>query len=99
MKWKDTLTEVKSSAAEVVADRIRIERALETEKKRVTDWQAKANLALDRDRDDLAKEALEQKLAAEGKVRELTEQQRESNDLGNQYQVDIGRLRKAGSRP
>ncbi|CAM2008245.1 PspA/IM30 family protein [Acanthopleuribacter pedis] len=91
-EMEDTLTEVKSSAAEVVADRIRIERALDTEKQRVSDWQAKANLALDRNREDLAKEALEQKLTAEGKVRELTEQHKESTDLSNQYQGDIGRL-------
>lgn len=91
-EMEDTLTEVKSSAAEVVADRIRIERSLDAERKRVTDWQAKANLALDRQRDDLAKEALEQKLIAEGKVRELTDRHHETNSLADQYQVDIVRL-------
>jgi phage shock protein A len=61
-EMEDTLTEIKSAAAEVVADRIRLTRLVSAENKRKLDWESKAQLAMSKGREDLAREALEQKL-------------------------------------
>lgn len=91
-EMEDTLTEVKSAAAEVVADRIRLTRLVTAEKTRKDDWEAKAQLALQKGREDLAREALEQKLESEKKEEVLQKRLGEVEDLVKQYQTDISRL-------
>lgn len=91
-EMEDTLIEIKSSAAEVVADRIRVERNLKSETRRMEDWASKAELAMGRDREDLAREALEQKLYAERSVSTLQDRLSEIEGVVKQYQSDIARL-------
>ncbi|CAM2066434.1 PspA/IM30 family protein [Sulfidibacter corallicola] len=91
-EMEDTLTEVKSSAAEVVADRIRTTRLLENETKRQQEWATKAQLAVKKGRDDLAREALEQKLDSERKCQHYKKRLDEVDVLASQYQSDISRL-------
>jgi len=99
-EMEDTLTEVKSAAAEVVADKIRLNRVRKAEMQRKSDWDTKAQLAVEKGREDLAREALEQKLDAEKKVAHLEERLAEVEDLVTQYQSDITRLEEklAGAR-
>ena len=57
-EMEDTLVEVRSSAVRSIAERREMERRLEALKREEDDWQAKAELALTRGREDLARGAL-----------------------------------------
>ncbi len=57
-EMEDTLVEVRSSAVRSIAERREMERRLEALKREEADWQAKAELALTRGREDLARGAL-----------------------------------------
>jgi phage shock protein A len=62
-EMEDTLVEVRSAAAKVIAERKERERQLELLAKEQADWEHKAELALCKDREDLAKAALLQRAA------------------------------------
>ena len=97
-EMEDTLTEVKSAAAEVVADKIRLTRKVNKERDRQNDWEAKAQLAVEKGRDDLAREAIDRKLECEQRLAVLEKRHDEVNEMVKQYQGDISRLEdKLGS--
>jgi phage shock protein A len=91
-EMEDTLIEIKSSAAEVVAERIRIERAAKRQRAKADEWEAKASLAVTKNREDLAREAVEQKLNYEAQAVALETKQAELEKLVSQYQTDVARL-------
>lgn len=91
-EMEDTLTEIKASAAEVVADRIRVERDLGRCTDKAADWNSKAELAVRKGREDLAREALEQRMALTRQAESLQTRLEELNTIGQQYQTDIGRI-------
>lgn len=91
-EMEDTLTRVKSSAAEVIADRIRLTRERDELRARADDWETKATLAVTKGRDDLAREALEQKLSYARRADEVDLKVAELEDVVRRYQQDIERL-------
>ena len=68
-EMEDTLVEVRSSAARHIAEKKEIQRKLEEFTARADDWQNKAEFAITKGRDDLAKSAL----VARNKAHEMVE--------------------------
>lgn len=91
-EMEDTLVEVRSAAARSIADRKESQRTLTTLEREAKDWHLKAELAVDKGREDLAKAALVEKSQALGAAdalrAELTELDRGLDKLSD----DIARL-------
>jgi phage shock protein A len=92
MEMEDTLVEIKSSAAGVMATRKKVQRALEHCRKRSEDWGEKAQLAMNKDREDLAREALLEKHHYRDQAGIHQRELAEFDVLVEQYQDDIRQL-------
>ena len=91
-EMEDTLVEVRSAAARAIADKKEIRRKLGRLEREATDWAKKAELAVSKGRDDLAKSALREKNAAENSASVLREQLKQVEDGLTRLNDDIGRL-------
>lgn len=91
-EMEDTLVEIKSSCAGVMAESKKIERQLEQINSRVGYWEDKARLAIEKGRDDLAKEALLEKRRFMATKERLESGGNEHQHLIAQYQQDIRQL-------
>jgi phage shock protein A len=91
-EMEDTLVEVRSATVQIIADKKEIERRIADARREADDWRAKAEIALERGREDLAKGALMAKSraaeAADALARELDAVEA---DLAKANE-DIGRL-------
>ena len=91
-EMEDTLVEVRSTAARAIADRKEISRSLTALEQEARDWQAKAELALDKEREDLAKAALAEKARVVAAADALRNQQKIIGDGLEKLNDDIVRL-------
>lgn len=91
-EMEDTLVELKSSCAAVMADRKKVGRQLEDIDDRIGYWEEKAGLAVRKGRDDLAREALLEKRRFASRKEVLANEIRELDHLVGQYQNDIRQL-------
>jgi len=91
-EMEDTLVELKASCAGIMAERKKMERRMEDLSDRETHWEDRARLAVEKGRDDLAREALVEKRRFANLSEQLNEELSENNSLVNQYQDDIRQL-------
>jgi phage shock protein A len=93
-EMEDTLVEVRSSTVRTIAERKEIERKLSQLGREMDEWQRKAELALSRDRDDLAKGALVAKSKIAEQIDALQHQLSHIEEALAKSSEDIGRLQE-----
>ena len=91
-EMEDTLIEIKASCAGVMASEKRVGRQLEDIRSKIRYWEEKVPLAVQKGRDDLAREALIEKRACTDKATELELEITEHNTLIEEYQSHIRQL-------
>ncbi|MCP4625737.1 MAG: phage shock protein PspA [bacterium] len=91
-EMEDTLVEIKTACAGVMAGSKKVERQLEGLQARAHYWEEKAELAVKMDRDDLAREALIEKRKFTRRNETLESDLSEHDLLIEQYQNDIRQL-------
>ena len=91
-EMEDTLIEIKASCAGVLAGRKKLRRRLDDANGREKYWQEMANLAVDKARDDLAREALGEKRHFSEMSAGIKHELVEHDDMVDQYQGDIRQL-------
>lgn len=91
-EMEETLVELRSNAAKHIAERKTLESSLTNAKKNVLDWTEKAELALTKGREDLARSALAQKQQAVEQEASLEEELTRYNDALDSSNDDAARL-------
>ncbi len=91
-EMEETLIEIKASCAGAMASSKKTKRRLSETAARVDKWAARAELAVKKDREDLAREALAEKRALAARVDLLTEEYEKAEALVDEYQTDIVQL-------
>jgi len=102
LEMEETLVEVRTSSARTIADQKEMRRHVMKLDKLQADWADKAQLALSKDREDLARAALVEKKKAGDMAEQLKDEIDVLDDALRAYEQDIeklqNRLREARSR-
>jgi phage shock protein A len=91
-EMEDTLVEIKASCAAAMATKKKVQRDMETMVDLAKTWDGKATLAIDKGREDLAREALIEKRRYVERSESLEEELEQTKALVGQYQNDIMQL-------
>ena len=89
---EDTLAEARGIAAQCLAEKKRIARRIEWLEMRELDWDRKAELAIDKERDDLAKRALSERVRITDEVKALHKEQNALDERVHKVDDDISKL-------
>jgi phage shock protein A len=92
LEMEETLVEVRASAARSIADIKEMRRAVGRLDEIQVNWTAKAELALSKDREDLAKAALIERQKAADMGDSLREEMNQINAVLQGYEADIAKL-------
>ncbi|MCA1749007.1 MAG: phage shock protein PspA [Parasphingopyxis sp.] len=102
LEMEETLVEVRASAARTIADQKEMRRSIAKLEELQDSWKDKAQLALSKDREDLAKQALVEKQKATDMATRLIDEIEVLDEALRGYEEDIaklqGKLREARSR-
>jgi phage shock protein A len=91
-EMEDTLVEVRSAAARTIADQKEMRRHIQRFQELETSWTEKAELALSKDREDLAKAALAERRKATEMAQQLTSEITQLDDALRSAEDDIAKL-------
>jgi len=91
-EMEDTLVELKASCAGSMAESKKVERLLVEAEDRQRQWEDRATLAVQKGRDDLAREALSERRRYGERLTGLEKDLAECRALTDQYQEDIRQL-------
>ena len=94
LEMEETLVEVRASAARTIADQKELRRHIVKLDNLQLDWTEKAQLALSKDREDLAKAALLEKRKATDMADQLKAEVDVLNDALKASEIDIAKLQK-----
>lgn len=93
-EMEETLVEIRTNTAGYLADKKDLERKLSRYSRESAQWANKAELALTKDREDLARAALVEKQQADEKVAELKADVEKLDEILEALQADSGRLQQ-----
>jgi len=91
-EMEDTLIEIKSSCASTIAEQKKVERLFDGMVGKENFWVKKAKLAVEKGKDNLARQALQQKRIYSGKAEAVEEELIELGSIVDQYRNDIEEL-------
>ena len=91
-EMEDTLVEVRSSSARVLADRKTAARKQAHIQKEADSWEAKAKLAITKGREDLARAALQEKRAIEDELHAIATELQSTDEHIEQLNEEVGQL-------
>ena len=93
-EMEDTLVEVRSSSARVLADRKAASRRLEQVEAEALRWEEKAKLAIGKGREDLARAALQEKRAIEEEVTLVAAELKATDEHIEQLNDEVAQLQQ-----
>ena len=93
-EMEDTLVEVRSASARVIADQKTVSRRRDRIATEVSAWEEKAKLAVSKGRDDLAKAALQERRGMEETLRIVESELTSSGEHIAQLNEEIGQLQQ-----
>ncbi len=93
-EMEDTLVEVRSASAKTIANKKDIAMQMDKLQAQASDWEAKAELAIAKDRDDLAKAALQEKSKCVEAVTMLERELQLVEEQLDKLQIETGQLQE-----
>lgn len=93
-EMEDTLVEVRSDAARTIAEKKKQQRRIDRLSDEILEWERKAELAVSKGREDLARAALAEKSSLERGLLSLTRDMEELEVQLSKLNEDIGNLQK-----
>jgi phage shock protein A len=91
-EMEETLVDLRSVAATNLAEKKQVQRQVEKLQQQINAWQAKASLAVEKDREDLARAALVEKHHSQQKLSALANEQNIVEESLSTLQSDMGKL-------
>ena len=93
-EMEDTLVEVRSSSARVLADRKAAARRLEQVQAEADSWEGKARLAISKEREDLARAALQEKRSIEEEIAVVEAELEATDEHIEQLNTEVAQLQQ-----
>lgn len=91
-EMEETLVEVRSSTAKVIAEKKTVNRRMEQLRRQAADWEEKAELALNKDREDLARAALIEKSSVLATIKTLEDELAKLDQTVEKLSTEIEQL-------